>query len=221
MKLASISLSTLALVLSASPLMAANLNVQANLITSQGSVDSEKAEATLSNGQVIKEKVEGSRDYLTAPGVGITADYQLIEGLRVGAGVSYVDYKGEKATENKDGKQGFTDTAFSVNSSYDFYKVEALSLYGLGGLSYHMVNIDDLDKVEYKDSQLLNYDLGLGGRYAVSDAVNIGLSYKYSDTLAKGEVKVSGVINEDLAGLKFKDVSLQQNEFIASVGYSF
>jgi opacity protein-like surface antigen len=115
----------------------------------------------------------------------------------------------------------------AANATFDFYKQEGFALYGLGGLSYHMVDPKDVKEdgieVELKSANLLNYDLGVGGRFDVAENVNLSLGYRFSDTLAKGTIdSTASAIGTGLSQkAEFKDVTLQKNEFIASVGYSF
>ncbi len=220
MKLANFSLSLLTVLLASSPAMSADLSVQGQLITSQGKLNSEKAEFTdPSTGVKVSEKNDGKADTITAPGVGVNLQYKLNDALRLGGGVAWIEYNGDKD------KADYSDLSASVNATYDLYKQDAFSLYGLGGVSYHMVDPKDQKedgvKVTKKSAELLNYDLGIGGRYEVVSNVNLGLSYRYSDTLAKGSIDSASAIGTEGTSTKFKDVSLQQNELIASVGYSF
>jgi len=220
MKLANISLSVLTVLLASSPAMSADLTVQGQLITSQGKLNSEKAEfIDPLTGAKVSEKSDGKADTITAPGAGVNLQYKLNDDLRLGGGVAWIEYNGDK--DNAD----YSDLSASVNATYDFFKQDAFSLYGLGGVSYHMVDPKDQKeeglKVTMKSADLLNYDLGVGGRYEVASNVNLGLSYRYSDTLAKGSIDASSAIGTESLKTTFKDVSLQQNELIASVGYSF
>ncbi len=213
------SLGVLLLTLNSLPAMSAGLEVQGNLITSESSLYLGKKEVKSSTGSSETTDSQEKHEYITAPGAGLSVSYGLTDAVKIGGAFSWVDYQGN------DEKRGYTDLSLAVNGGYDFFKWESLSFFGNAGLSYHMVNPEDEskdgNKITYKQSDLLNYDLGLGGRYALTEKLNVGLSYRYSDTLAKGSMKTAGLIDANQGTTKFKDVSLQQNELIASVGYSF
>ncbi len=217
MKLANISLTALALLLASAPAMSADLSVQGQLITSQGKLTSGKSEST--DPTTLKSDESQKGKSITAPGAGVNLQYKLTDTASVGGSVAFVNYDGGKE------KGQYNDLSVSVNGTYDFFKQDAFALYGLGGLSYHMVDPKDqkneVAEVKYKSADLVNYDLGVGGRYEVVKNVNLGLSYRYTDTLAKGTINTTSIIATDSVKAKFKDVSLQQNELIASVGYSF
>lgn len=220
MKLANLSLSVLALAFAASG-YSADLTVQGEVISSQGKLDFGKTTTTDSvTGVSTTEDAEDNKA-ITAPGAGLSLQYKLNDALRLGGGVGYANYDGGKD------ELEYSDLSVAANATFDFYKQESFALYGLGGLSYHMVDPKDVKtdsgELTMKSADLLNYDLGLGGRFDVAENVNLSLGYRFSDTLAKGTVDasaaaISGVVQQKS---KIKDVSLQKNEFIASVGYSF
>jgi opacity protein-like surface antigen len=221
MKLANISLSALALVFAASG-YSADLTVQGEVISSQGRLDSGKTTGVDPiTGISVTENNDEKADTITAPGVGVSLQYKLNDALRLGGGLGYVNYDGGKD------KVEYSDLSVAANATFDFYKQEGFALYGLGGLSYHMVDPKDEKseglEIEMKSADLLNYDLGLGGRYEVAENVNLSLAYRFSDTLAKGTIdSTAAVAGTDLsAKSQIKDVTLQKNELIASVGYSF
>lgn len=217
MKLANISLSALALVFAASG-FSADLTVQGEVISSQGKLDNGKTtEVDPITGASETYKNDEDADTITAPGVGVSLQYKLNDDLRLGGGLGYTNYDGGKD------KLEYSDLSVSANASFDFYKQEGFALYGLGGLSYHMVDPKDADGIEFKSADLLNYDLGLGGRFDLAENVNLSLAYRFSDTLAKGTIDATAAIADTdfTAKSKFKDVTLQKNELIASVGYSF
>lgn len=220
MKLANISLTALALLLASAPAMSADLSVQGQLITSQGKLSSGKSEVTdTTTGETFKSDETEKGKSITAPGAGVNLQYKLTDSVSLNGGVAFVNYDGGKE------KGQYNDLSVSVNGTYDFFKQDALALYGLGGLSYHMVDPkdqkDDDGEVKFKSADLVNYDLGVGGRYEIVKNVNLGLTYRYTDTLSKGTFNTTGIIATDPIKAKIKDVSLQQNELIASVGYSF
>jgi opacity protein-like surface antigen len=221
MKLANISLSALALVFAASG-YSADLTVQGEVISSQGKLNSGKT--TVVNpvtGTNETQKTDKDADAITAPGFGVSLQYKLNDALRLGGGLGYTNYDGG------DDELEYSDLAVGANATYDFYKQESFALYGLGGLSYHMVDPADIKEagvdVEMKSADLLNYDLGLGGRFEVAENVNLSLAYRFSDTLAKGTIDSSKAIAGTNLSSKaeFKDVTLQKNELVAAVGYSF
>jgi opacity protein-like surface antigen len=221
MKLANISLSVLALAFAASG-YSADLTVQGEVISSQGKLDAGKVKSTDPiTGASVTEDVEGKPDTITAPGVGVSLQYKLNDALRLGGGLGYTNYNGDKD------EMEYSDLSVAANATFDVYKQEGFAIYALGGLSYHMVDPKDSTSegvdVEMKSADLLNYDLGLGGRFDVAENVNLSLGYRFSDTLAKGTIDTTAaVIGSDLSAKgQFKDVTLQKNEFIASVGYSF
>jgi opacity protein-like surface antigen len=219
MKLANISLSVLALAFAASG-YSADLTVQGEVISSQGKLDVGKVKSTDPfTGETVTEDVEGKPKTITAPGVGVSLQYKLNDALRLGGGLAYTNYDGDKD------EMEYNDLSLAANATFDFYKQEKFALYALGGLSYHMVDPKDTKEegvdIELKRADLLNYDLGLGGRFDVAENVNLSLGYRFSDTLAKGSIDTTAAIAGLSAKGQFKDVSLQKNEFIASVGYSF
>jgi opacity protein-like surface antigen len=220
MKLANLSLSVLALAFAASG-YSADLTVQGEVISSQGKLESGKTRTTDPiTGATVTEDNEGDAKAVTAPGVGVSLQYKLNDALRLGGGLGYVNY------DDKDEGE-YSDLSVAANATFDFYKQEGFALYGLGGLSYHMVDPKDVKEdgveVKKKSANLLNYDLGVGGRFDVAENVNLSLGYRFSDTLAKGTIdSTASVIGSGLSQkAEFKDVTLQKNEFIASVGYSF
>jgi opacity protein-like surface antigen len=220
MKLANLSLSVLALAFAASG-YGADLTVQGEVISSQGKLNFGKTTTTDPVTGVSETGDAEDNKAITAPGAGLSLQYKLNDALRLGGGVGYTNYAGGKEEIE------YSDLSVAANATFDFYKQESFALYGLGGLSYHMVDPKDekgdLGELTMKSADLLNYDLGLGGRYEVAENVNLSLGYRYSDTLAKGSIDVSAAaINSAVQEKgKIKDVSLQKNEFIASVGYSF
>ncbi len=221
MKLANLSLSVLALAFAASG-YSADLTVQGEVISSQGKLDAGKVKSTDPiTGVSVTEDIEGKPKTITAPGVGVSLQYKLNDALRLGGGLGYTNYDGSKD------ELEYSDLSVAANASFDFYKQEGFAVYGLGGLSYHMVDPKDSKsegiEIEMKSADLLNYDLGLGARYDVAENVNLSLGYRYSDTLAKGTIdSTAAAVGSNLsAKSQIKDVTLQKNEFIASVGYSF
>jgi opacity protein-like surface antigen len=220
MKLANISLSVLALAFAASG-YSADLTVQGEVISSQGKLDAGKVKSTDPlTGESVTEDVEGKPKSITAPGVGVSLQYKLNDAVRLGGGLAYTNYDGDE------GEIEYNDLSIAANTSFDFYKQEKFALYALGGLSYHMVDPKDSKaeglEFEMKRADLLNYDLGLGGRFDVAENVNLSLGYRFSDTLAKGTIDTTAsAVGVGSAKGQFKDVTLQKNEFIASVGYSF
>ncbi len=220
MKLANLSLSVLALAFAASG-YSADLTVQGEVISSQGKLESGKTKSTDPiTGATVTEDSEGDAKSITAPGVGVSLQYKLNDALRLGGGLGYVNY------DDKDEGE-YSDLSVAANATFDFYKQEGFALYGLGGLSYHMVDPKDVKEdgieVKLKSADLLNYDLGVGGRFDVAENVNLSLGYRFSDTLAKGTIdSPASAIGTGLSSkAEIKDVTLQKNEFIASVGYSF
>lgn len=220
MKLANISLSALALVFAASA-FSADLTVQGELIGSQGKLDAGKTTLVdKASGESITLENEGKADSIGAAGAGLSLQYKLNDALRLGGGLSWANYDGGKD------KGEYSDFSVGANATYDFFKQDALALYGLGGLSYHMVDPKDASAEgltqKYKSADLLNYDLGVGGRYELAQNVNLSLSYRFSDTLAKGTLESTvAAAGVDVGKSKTKDVSLQKNDFVAAVGYSF
>lgn len=220
MKLANLSLSVLALAFAASG-YSADLTVQGEVISSQGKLESGKTKTTDPvTGATVTEDNEGNSKAVTAPGVGVSLQYKLNDALRLGGGLGYVNY------DDKDEGE-YSDLSVAANATFDFYKQEGFALYGLGGLSYHMVDPKDVKEdgieLKLKSADLLNYDLGVGGRFDVAENVNLSLGYRFSDTLAKGTIdSTASAIGTGLSQkAEIKDVTLQKNEFIASVGYSF
>lgn len=218
MKLANISLSVMTLLLAAAPAMSADLSVQGQVITSQGTVSSGKTEFTDAAGTTSTDDNGGKSKSITAPGVGVNAQYHVTDRVSVGGGLAWVYYDGGKE------KGQYNDFSVAANGSYDFLKLDALALYGTAGISYHLLDPkdqkNDLVKQDFKSADLLNYDLGVGARYELVKNVNLGLAYRFSDTLAKGTFDSTAVIATESSKTKAKDIGLQQNELIASVGYS-
>ncbi|WP_141736163.1 outer membrane protein [Oligoflexus tunisiensis] len=221
MKLANISVSALALLFAASG-YSADLTVQGEVIGSQSKLDFGKAKIQEPvTGISITDDNDEKPDTLTAPGFGVSLQYEVNEALRLGGGLGYADYDGD------DDEMKYSDMSVAANASYDFYKQDGFALYGLGGLSYHMVDPEDQKagglELKRESADLLNYDLGLGGRFDVAENVNLSLGYRFSDTLSKGTIdsKLAAVGSDASLKGQLKDVTLQKNEFIASVGYSF
>jgi opacity protein-like surface antigen len=221
MKLANISVSALALLFAASG-YSAGLTVQGEIIGSQSKLDFGKAKVQDTvTGESETSKLDGDGQTITAPGFGVSLQYELNDALRLGGGFGYASYDGD------DNEMTYTDMSLAANATYDFYKQDGFAIYGLGGLSYHMVDPEDQKangfELKRERADLLNYDLGLGGRFAVAENVNLSLGYRFSDTLSKGTIdsKLAAVGSDTGIKAQLKDVTLQKNEFIASVGYSF
>lgn len=211
---------TTALVLAAfsSSAFANGLVIKPEIIGTNSKLSIDKAEINTGLGTV---EINGSDNEKSKNGLGagVALEYEVLEKLRLNGGVSYRQY--EK-------KSDISQNDFVVRGglSYDVFNQDKFSLYASGGLSYHIVGIsdstDDDLKLKTDDFNLLNYDLGLGGRYQATDKVSVGLEYRFSDTLYSKDTKLEMIDihdGEKITG-KFKDIKLRNNEVMASVSYA-
>jgi len=157
---------------------------------------------------------------VNAVGGGGAFEWNLGDPLRLGAGLGYIQYEGDHE------KAGYSDMIGNVYASMDFIDQEMFDLYGLVGLSYHNLSLDDFRSngvgVSADPTGLINGDLGLGARFKLNYNTSFGLEYKYTNTFARNDVdlKLKGAgLSYD--GLKYKDVGIENNELVASLGFAF
>lgn len=158
--------------------------------------------------------------HLSSVGGGAAFESSLGEPLRVGVGLGYISYPGEA------NEPGFRDLIGNAYASIDFVDQDVIALYGMGGISYHNLSLENFERdgVELSSDStgLLNYDLGLGARFKLNYSTTFGLEYKYTSTFSKNDIdlKLKGA---SLAydGLKYKNVGIQNNELVASLGFNF
>lgn len=192
---------------------AEEISVRAKVIGSESalSADSKNISSTTSS---------DSDESNSAFGYGADVEFLLNEQFRLGTGLAYTNY------EHDDDKIGYTDFTWSGYGTVDFLRSDLFALYGTAGLSYHNLDLADMDfggaKVRFDSTGLLNYDLAIGGRAKLDDRVTFGLEYKYSDTFSAndvdGTVEGFGLVASDTV---LKDVTVRKNELVASLGYAF
>jgi opacity protein-like surface antigen len=161
-------------------------------------------------------------DPIRGYGAAFSLESEVADGLALGGRVGYLKYGDRKGGGDS---LKFDDSSAGVFASYDLMKTDSLSLYALGGASYHVVDFKDQTdhgfRLSAADAYLWNYDAGVGGRLSLTDSVALGLEYRYSDTLQRPNTKV-GLSNgsERLKG-EFKDLSLQSQQVAVSVAWIF
>ncbi len=200
-------------------LSAAPLSVQAQILGANGKLDSSRSEYAGSTAGLSRTGRRSIDEAVTAPGVGVSMDYKFGDATHLGATARWVNY------DEGNTKPQYTDTAAGLNASYDVLKMDQFAVYGMGGFSYHW--LDSVDRrigdetVSLDNADLVNYDLGVGTRIALASAVQLDLSYRFSDSLQKDDVptQVRGRLVE-VKG-EYKDLALRTNELVAAVGYAF
>ncbi len=202
-------------------LHAEGIQVKAKVIGSEGRLSIDGAEASLGPvkwdvGSLRSE--DSSRQ--TATGFGAALEFPLGDPLRIGVETSYVPFK------NDSGDEVYTDLAWGGYASVDFLRQDLFSVYGTGGLGFHQLHLADRSflgsRVKYKDTGLLNYELGLGTRVKLSQSMDFALELHRSDTFSRNDIDVSVEgMNLAGAGLTYKNVGLAKNEAVASLNFGF
>jgi opacity protein-like surface antigen len=160
-------------------------------------------------------------DPIRGYGAAFSLESEVADGLTLGGKVGYLKYGDRKGGESLK----FDDSFAGAYAAYDFLASDSLSLYALGGASYHLVDFKDQGEQGYRlsaaDAYLWNWDAGVGGRLDLSESVALGLEYRYSDTLQRPNTKA--VLSTDTASLKgeLKDLSLKSQQVAISVAWLF
>ena len=101
-------------------------------------------------------------------------------------------------------------------------KQENFSVFTTAGLSYHILSEDDQEGFKPDSYNLLNYDVGVGGRYQVAENVSLGLEYRFTDTLVAQDtdVRLANTLSGEEVKVTAEGKKLQSNEMIASVSFA-
>jgi opacity protein-like surface antigen len=208
--------------LGSSPLFAEGGVFKAQVIGSQSELKIKGIEANGFGGSVSRNLNESDqKDQIDAVGGGAAFEMKLGDPLSVGAGLGYLQYEADSSRQ-----AGYSDFRANVYGSLDLINQEIFALYALAGLSYHNLSLDDFRSngvaVSPDPTGLINMDLGVGARFKLSYNSSFGLEYRYSNTFARNDVdlNLSGA-GLTANGLKYKDVGIENNEALASLGLTF
>jgi len=205
-----------------SPLFAEGGVFKAQVIGSQSELKIKGLEANGFGGSVSRDLNENDQKaQIDAVGGGAAIEWNLGDPVRVGAGLGYLQYEADN-----DRQAGYSDFRGNVYASMDILDLEMFDLYALAGLSYHNLSLDDFRSngvvVSADPTGLINMDFGAGARFKLSYNSTFGLEYRYTNTFARNDVdlKLSGA-GLTAEGLKYKDVGIENNEALASLGLVF
>lgn len=128
------------------------------------------------------ETGEFSEDFLNTAGFGIAAIAPLDETVELGLGLSLARYHPTPGNQTD-------QTSVSGFTRINLAKTDSGRFYVLAGLSSQQLS-QELDDNEFINTKInytptLNGDLGLGGSIKLG-AADLGLEYKYSNTLSRG-----------------------------------
>ena len=210
-----------AVLFSSSHALAETNTFKAKVIGSESQLSIEGVRSSASAPSNPVNKLEGQLEAETAIGGGASLEFQLSDPMRLGLGASYLQFEGDE------GGLGYSDFVLESYGTLDFVDQDVLALYGKAGLSFHQLALESVDsgrtRLEFDDATLLNYDLGVGARFRLNRQSTFSLEYNYSNTLSTGDVDVSS----STLGLttpvedKLQGVSMNKNELVASLGFSF
>ncbi|GEM_PF-2504960 len=213
MKHVNIALSLLGLISSAHA-MASQLTIkpQVSYLQSKSQVDQLKA----SDGSIIDQTDSSDDKARGAIGAAVAAEYSLLEQLRLGGSLGYNQY--EKTDEDVTS----SDIVLRGGVAYDLLKQDNVSVFTTAGLSYHILSEDDRAGIKADSFNLLNYDIGVGGRYQVAENVALGLEYRFTDTLVAQDttIRTTNTFTDQEDKITAKGTKLQSNEMIASVSFA-
>lgn len=171
---------------------------------------------------VSQGRTKADQDSLNGAGLGISGIFALSEQIDLGLGYSMARYFPSPEINNE-------QQVLEVFSRLYMAKTTSSKLYFLAGASSHQfsIDIDSKDDSPFSQSSsftpIVNYDLGIGGALNFG-IVDLGLEYKYSNTLANGSATfVSRAsfrnVTEEYKS-KTKDIALESQEISLTVGVS-
>lgn len=157
-------------------------------------------------------------DYDTTAGAGVAASVSVLDQLDAGVGYSFARYfRSTTSTQ--------VDQTLQLFTRYNVQKSENSKFYLLAGVSEHRLKDDVSEPANFRFrssfAPITNYDVGLGGSLKLG-SVDLGLEYKYSNTLAKARAQIVsrsygfGLVEEQK--LQLKGVELEGHEVSVTLG---
>jgi hypothetical protein len=207
--------------LTASATYADGLHVETKAFHANMRLDAEKSIYNEDGSPAVVNGVSSA--YFNTAGFGVSAVQNIDEILDFGLGLSYARYYPENSVT-------IDQTVLHGFSRINLVATESSKVYMLAGLSRQQLaqQIEDNGFISHKSrfTPLVNGDLGLGGSIQFGTA-ELGLEYKYSNTLAAGRASIQSAtrIQTRLATPqihreknKLKDVVLEGQELALTVG---
>ncbi|HYX38415.1 MAG TPA: hypothetical protein VE954_35380 [Oligoflexus sp.] len=206
-------------VLTASAAHAEGLKVETRAFHANMQLDAEKSTYKEDGTPATVDGVSSA--YFNTAGFGLSAVQTVDDVLDFGLGLSVARYYPTKTSQ-------IDQTVLHGFSRINLVKTDASRVYMLAGLSRQQL-VQDIESDAYANyktryTPIVNGDLGLGATFTVGNA-DLGLEYKYSNTLAAGRASLQGLYkNPGLRGVqissdknKLKGVTLQGQELALSV----
>lgn len=212
--------SALLTVFVASAAHAEGLQVETRAFHANMRVDAKKI-TFIENGRTVGT-TDMSESFFNTAGFGVAGVYSADDTLDLGLGLSLARYYPNNGVT-------VDQTVLNGFSRFNLVKTEAGKFYVLVGLSRQQLSqdVEDGEDESYKSSftPIVNADAGIGGSIKLG-AADLGLEYKYTNTLAKGRASlhnrythmgVAGMVTET-EKTKIKDTVLEGHELALTLG---
>lgn len=184
--------------LAASSAHAEGLQVETRAFHSNLRIDGNKVTRTDEDGSF---SADVRKSFHNTAGFGVAAVYGLNEAVELGLGLSLARYY-----PNVESK--FDQTVVNGFLRYNFIKTQSGKLYGMAGVSRHTLSEKVEEEADYSHKSTItpvgNVDAGLGGALTIG-SVDLGLEYKYSNSVSRGRVNVKESYSYTSAGLRYTE----------------
>jgi hypothetical protein len=206
--------------LAASAAHAEGLQVETRAFHSNLRIDGSKVTLTDEESSVTADV---NKTFLNTAGLGVAAVYGVNEAVDLGVGFSLASYFPETDSQ-------IDQTVVNGFMRYNFIKTESGKLYGLVGVSRHFLN-EEVDEEEGYDQTIrikpvANVDAGFGGTLTWG-SVDLGLEYKYSNSVSRGRVSIKesytysdalGLRTVESSKTRFTGLKLEGQELALTLG---
>ena len=115
-------------------------------------------------------------------GITVKGDYSITEQIDASAGLTYFFPEKETISNSLGDDYEFTSNymTLNVNGLYNYEVNESITAYGLGGLNVGLASVKtDAEGAENTSDTHIGVNLGIGGKYALSDALGAFVQTKY------------------------------------------